>query len=240
MAALKHIAFIMDGNGRWAQSRGLERLEGHRKGAAVVKSVVDFAEQEDIPYVTFYAFSIENWRRPISEVNGLMALMREFFKKELMSIKKRNFRIRFIGDRSPQSQLPQDIADMMDFVERETEENTGLQIIFAINYGSRDELVRAMQGLAQDVELGRRYVGDIDEEAVSLYLDTGGIPDPDVIVRTGGEKRLSNYLLWQAAYAELFFLDVSWPDLNAEHLYQVLQEFGGRDRRFGGLKNQAV
>lgn len=230
----KHIAFIMDGNGRWAQGRGLKRLEGHKRGVDTVRTVLDECIKRNIEAVTFYAFSSENWRRPEGEVTGLFALMRHYFKQEMKSIQAQNVRVKFIGDRAPGSKLDQDIIDIMNDVEVDTAENTALTATFAINYGARNELTRAATEMAlteseQDEPIP--YHG----EALGDFLDTGKLPDVDFMVRTGGEMRLSNFLLWQIAYAELYFTDIHWPDFCAENFQTALDEFAKRQRRFGGL-----
>lgn len=224
----QHIAFIMDGNGRWAQRRGLGRLLGHKQGIETVRRTCEECKNIGIPFVTFYAFSTENWKRPLEEVSGLFDLMRSFFRKELNDIIAKGMRIRFIGDRSPASQLPADILDIMDEVESKTAHNSELTAVFAINYSGRDELIRTVQKL---IAQGNA----ITVQGVSDALDTGGIPDPDLVIRTSGEQRISNFMLWQLAYAELYFSEVSWPEFNSTHLQAALSNYTNRQRRFGAL-----
>ncbi len=221
----KHIGFIMDGNGRWATKQGLARLEGHRKGVKVVGKMVSAALEANIPYVTFYAFSIENWKRAEKEISGLMALMRQYFKYELEKLHKKGVKIQFIGRRGQASQLPEDILNLMDDVEQKTSKNKSLTAIFAIDYSSRDELNRA----AEAYKMGE--VSNLQEG-----LDTAEMPDLDLIIRTSGEQRLSNFMLWQAAYAEFMFTNVSWPDFTVDELRKMLDTFAKRDRRFGAVK----
>jgi undecaprenyl diphosphate synthase len=232
-ATPKHIAFIMDGNGRWAEKQGLQRLMGHKKGADVVKSTVQMCAEHGVEYVTFFAFSMENWKRSKEEVNGLMELLRQYFRTEFSSIMEKNIRMRFIGDRTGQSKLPKDISQMFAGIEEKTRNNTGITVVFAINYSGRDEIVRAAQLFAEDVDTGRRYASDFDEGIFSDYLDTISIPDPDLVIRTSGEKRLSNFLLWQMAYSELYFTQTSWPDFSSDDLNQALESYSERNRRFG-------
>jgi undecaprenyl diphosphate synthase len=223
----------MDGNGRWAEKQGLQRLMGHKKGADVVKSTVQMCAEHGVEYVTFFAFSMENWKRSKEEVNGLMELLRQYFRTEFSSIMEKNIRMRFIGDRTGQSKLPKDISQMFAGIEEKTRNNTGITVVFAINYSGRDEIVRAAQLFAEDVDTGRRYASDFDEGIFSDYLDTISIPDPDLVIRTSGEKRLSNFLLWQMAYSELYFTQTSWPDFSSDDLNQALESYSERNRRFG-------
>lgn len=223
-----HVAFIMDGNGRWATKRGLARLKGHAAGIETVRNVCEELTSLGIEYVTFYTFSTENWKRPWEEVSGLFGLMRTYFNSELNTIIEKGLRIRFIGDRSAGTKLPADILRLMDDVEAKTAHNTKLHATFAVNYSGRDELLRAARQLAQD---GIEINADTFESA----LDTHGLPDPDFVIRTSGEQRISNFLLWQIAYAELYFSDVAWPDFNATHLQAALSSFVTRQRRFGAL-----
>lgn len=223
-----HVAFIMDGNGRWAQKRGFARLKGHAQGVETVRTICEESINAGVQYVTFYAFSTENWKRPLEEVSGLFDLMRSYFRKELGDIIKKGLRIRFIGDRSPTGRLPKDILDIMTEVESKTAHNTKLNATFAVNYSGRDELARAAQTLANEGQ-------DITPHNLSSVLDTNALPDPDLVIRTSGEQRLSNFMLWQMAYAELYFTDVSWPDFTPQHYQQALASFGSRQRRFGAL-----
>lgn len=227
-----HVAFIMDGNGRWAQKRGLARLKGHAQGIETVRTVCEELSKLGVEYATFYAFSTENWKRPWEEVGGLFSLMRSYFKSEMKTIMEKNLRIRFIGDRTEASKLSADIRTLMTDVEAKTAANTGLTITFAINYSGRDELLRAATKLVrQSAATGQ----DVTPEMMAAALDTAGTPDPDFIIRTSGEQRISNFLLWQLAYAELYFSDVAWPDFTATHLQAALSSYMGRNRRFGAL-----
>ena len=227
----------MDGNGRWAKERHMPRLEGHRRGAEVVRMLIDKAPAYGLSHITFYVFSSENWNRPEEEVNGLMDLLRRVFTSELPKLKSKNIKIKTLGDKSTSTKLPEDVVNLLTRMENETADNTGLHINFAINYGGRDEILRACQCFVDDVEAGRRWVGDLDERLFSQYLDTDLQPDPDLIVRTGGDMRVSNFMLWQIAYAELCFLEKYWPDFTEEDLKELLNEYTGVERRFGGLPN---
>jgi undecaprenyl diphosphate synthase len=231
-AVPQHIAIIMDGNGRWAAARGLPRVEGHRRGVEAVRRAVKAAGELGIRYLTLYSFSSENWSRPKSEILDLMNLMRRFVREDLAELHKSNVRVRIIGERDG---LEPDILSLIDECEKLTRDNTRLTLIVAFNYGSRQEIARAVQNLARDVAVGKIRVEDITPEKIDAGLDTAGIPDPDLVIRTSGEKRLSNFLLWQAAYAEFVFLPSHWPDFNREALETALAEFRGRERRFGGL-----
>ncbi len=228
-----HVAFIMDGNGRWAQKRGLARLKGHAQGAETVRAVCEELVSHGIPYATFYAFSTENWKRSWEEVGGLFSLMRTYFAREMETIMEKGIRIRFIGDRSATSKLPEDILKLMTDVETRSAQNTKLTATFAINYSGRDELLRATRKLAESGE-------EITAESFAAALDTDGLPEPDLIIRTSGEQRISNFLLWQLAYAELYFSDVAWPDFGATHLQAALSSYVSRQRRFGAVPVAAV
>ena len=232
----KHIALIMDGNGRWAQSRGFPRLEGHRRGAETVRHLVQYAPALGIECLTFYAFSSENWKRPEDEVSGLMRLIKTYFSKELDKIAKENVRIRIFGDLNPEGKLGTEIVNILRNSEEKTKEKTGLQVNFCINYGGRDDLVRATRALAKKVQLGTLDADDISEDMVSRHLDSTGLPDPELVIRTGGDHRLSNFLLWQASYSELIFTETLWPDFTVERLEEFIHQYAGIDRRFGGLK----
>ena len=227
-----HIGVIMDGNGRWAAARGLPRIEGHRRGIEAVRSLVKAAEKHGIRYLTLYSFSKENWTRPAGEVSELMGLLKFFIEKDLQRLKKDGVKIRILGDKDS---LTKDIAGLLRKAEAETEQNERLYLQVAFNYGSRDEITRAARNLALDVTSGTINADAISEEAFSTYLDTKDIPDPDLILRTSGEIRLSNFLLWQAAYAEFVFLDVLWPDFGESHLSEALSIYAKRDRRYGGV-----
>ena len=227
-----HVAIIMDGNGRWAKRRGLPRTAGHVQGARTVEQILEDADHMGIRYLTVYAFSTENWSRPDSEVKALMNLLRTYMKTSLAKCAKNNVRIRVIGDKS---RLDKDLQASIANLERETASNTGIGFQIAINYGSRDEMVRAVQAAAQKVKDGELRPEDITETFLSDSLDTCGIPDPDLLIRTGGEQRISNFLLWQTAYSELYFCDAAWPDFNKAELEKAVDAFNHRERRYGGL-----
>ena len=227
-----HVAIIMDGNGRWAKRRGLPRTAGHAQGARVVEQILEDADHMGIRYLTVYAFSTENWSRPDSEVKALMNLLRTYMKTSLAKCAKNNVRIRVIGDKS---RLDKDLQASIANLEKETSSNTGIGFQIAINYGSRDEMVRAVQAAAQKVKDGEIRPEDITENFISDSLDTCGIPDPDLLIRTGGEQRISNFLLWQTAYSELYFCDAAWPDFNKNELEKAVDAFNNRERRYGGL-----
>ncbi|APO74711.1 undecaprenyl pyrophosphate synthase [Rhizobium etli 8C-3] len=233
----EHVAIIMDGNGRWAKQRGLPRAMGHRKGVEAVRETVRAAGDAGIKYLTLFAFSSENWRRPEAEVSDLMGLLKAFIRRDLAELHAQNVRIRIIGDRHS---LRSDILNLLLEAEETTRDNTALTLVIAFNYGSRDEIARAMASIAQDVEAGRLRVQEITPELINARLDTAGIPDPDLIIRTSGEERLSNFLLWQAAYSEFVFVPEFWPDFGRELFYAALEKFAARDRRFGGLSPQAA
>lgn len=228
-----HVAIILDGNGRWAKKRGLPRNMGHAEGCKVVEQTVEDAARLGIRYLTVYGFSTENWKRSEDEVGALMQLFRYYMKRLLGIAKKNNVRVKMIGERS---RFARDIIEGIGRLEDETAQNTGLTFVIAVNYGSRDEIVRAARKMLADAEAGRLTAERLDEQTVSDYLDTAGIPDPDLLIRTSGEQRLSNYLLWQLAYTEFYFTDVLWPDFNKEELIRAIEKYNGRDRRFGGVK----
>ena len=227
-----HVAIIMDGNGRWAKKRGLPRTAGHAQGARVVEQILEDADHMGIRYLTVYAFSTENWSRPDSEVRALMNLLRTYMKTSLAKCAKNNVRIRVIGDKT---RLDKDLQDSIANLERETASNTGIGFQIAINYGSRDEIVRAVRMTAKRVAAGELSPEKISEEMISAGMDTAGIPDPDLLIRTGGEQRISNFLLWQTAYSELYFCDAAWPDFNKSELEKAVDAFNHRERRYGGL-----
>ncbi|MFT7144270.1 MAG: undecaprenyl diphosphate synthase [Alphaproteobacteria bacterium] len=235
MNSPKHVAFIMDGNGRWATARGLQRLDGHRQGANTVEALVKAAPSMGIETLTFYAFSSENWKRPEEEVAGLMDLLKIYFTSKIEKLTENNIRLRVLGDKSRQGKLSADVIDVIEQAEERTKNCTGLNVNFCINYGGRDEIIRAAQDFAFDVEQGLRYVGDMDEVLFSAYLDSRQQNDPDLVIRTGGDKRISNFLLWQLAYAELQFVEKSWPEFTADDLRGILQQNENVDRRYGGL-----
>lgn len=229
----RHVAIILDGNGRWAKKRFLPRNAGHAAGSKNVEKICSAAWNMGIEYVTMYAFSTENWSRPQDEVDALMKLLYSYLKDCLKTSKKNNMQVKVIGDIS---KLAQDIQDQIKELEEFSSSNTGLHFQVALNYGSRDEIVRGMRKMAQDAKEGIILPEDIDETMISGYLDTKGIPDPDLMIRTSGEQRLSNYLLWQMAYTEFYFTDVLWPDFNKKELEKAVEFYQQRDRRFGGVK----
>lgn len=228
----KHVAIIMDGNGRWANQRGLPRTVGHTKGVEAVRQAVRAAGEAGIEFLTLFAFSSENWSRPEAEVTDLLGLMRRFIRRDLAELHRSNVRIRIIGDRR---NLQGDLLPMLLEAEETTSGNTGLTLVIAFNYGSRNEILRAIERLASEVAAGLLRPEDIDMAMVDERLDTAGIPDPDLIIRTSGEERLSNFLLWQAAYSEFLFLPNFWPDFDREMFFDALKIYAARDRRFGGL-----
>lgn len=232
-----HVAIIMDGNGRWAKARGLPRTMGHRKGVEAVRETVRAAGDIGIKYLTLFAFSSENWRRPEAEVSDLLGLLKAFIRRDLAELHRQNVRIRVIGDRLS---LRSDILDLLIEAEETTKNNTALTLVIAFNYGARDEIARAAMSLAKDVEAGRLRAEDISPSLIDARLDTAGIPDPDLIIRTSGEERLSNFLLWQAAYSEFIFVPEYWPDFNRDLFFSALQKYASRDRRFGGLSAKAA
>ncbi|WP_404933108.1 isoprenyl transferase [Nitratireductor sp. L15S-10] len=222
----------MDGNGRWAEARGLPRRAGHRAGVEALRSAVRSAGELGINWLTVYAFSSENWSRPPSEVNDLMGLLRLFIRRDLAELHQNGVRVRIIGDRE---NLEKDIRSLLLEAENLTAENTRMNLVIAFNYGARDEILRAAKALMHDVQSGRLEADAVDLEAFGGYLDTAGIPDPDLIIRTSGEQRLSNFLLWQAAYAEFVFLPCHWPDFGRADLETAITTFNARERRFGGV-----
>ena len=233
----QHVAIIMDGNGRWANARGLPRTFGHRKGVETVRETVKAAGEAGVGFLTLFAFSSENWRRPESEVNELFGLLKAFIRRDLADLHQAGVRIRIIGDRV---NLREDIRSLLLEAEETTVANTGMTLVIAFNYGSRDEIARAAARLALDVQAGRLDASEIDAQRLNDYLDTAGIPDPDLVIRTSGEERLSNFLLWQAAYAELMFVPDFWPDFTPALFDSILERYAARDRRFGGLSTKAV
>jgi len=229
---IEHVAIIMDGNGRWATRRGLPRLVGHRKGAERVHKIVDLCPDIGVKYLTLFAFSTENWKRAETEVAGLMSLFRRYIVKEANKLHKNKVRVRFIGDRT---RLDPKLIDMMAGLEEKTALNEHLNLTIALNYGGRDELTRAMRLLAEDVAVGNVAPRDITDESVGFYLDTRYLPDPDLVIRTSGEKRISNFLLWQSAYAEYEFVPTLWPDFTADDFADIVLVVGNRDRRYGAV-----
>ncbi|MCI8770235.1 MAG: isoprenyl transferase [Lachnospiraceae bacterium] len=229
----RHVAIILDGNGRWAKKRMLPRNAGHVAGSKNVEKVCKAAWEMGIEYVTMYAFSTENWSRPKSEVDALMKLLHQYLSDCLKTSRKNNMQVRVIGDIS---RLEPALQERIRELEEYSAQNTGLHFQVALNYGSRDEMIRGIRKIAQDVKDGQIAPERIDEALISRYLDTSGIPDPDLMIRTSGEQRLSNYLLWQMAYTEFYFTDVLWPDFGKDELLRAVEYYQKRDRRFGGVK----
>jgi undecaprenyl diphosphate synthase len=232
MAAPRHVAIIMDGNGRWAAARGLPRVEGHRRGVEAVRRTVRAAGDIGIRILTIFSFSAENWTRPASEIGELMGLLRRFIRNDLADLHKSNVRVRIIGEREG---LDTDIARLLSDAEELTRDNTGLTLVVAFNYGSRQEIVRAARRIAEQVAKGALEPSDVGMDAIAGALDAPDLPDPDLIIRTSGEQRLSNFLLWQAAYSELVYVPTYWPDFDRATLEAAIQEYQQRERRFGGL-----
>lgn len=231
----QHVAIILDGNGRWAKSRGMPRNYGHAQGSRNVEKICEEAWRMGIKYLTVYAFSTENWNRPANEVEALMKLLRNYMKTCLKTAAKNDMKIRVIGEMSV---LDEDIKGRIRELEEASKENNGLNFTIAINYGSRDEMLRAIKGLAEDYEQKKVNMKDINEALFESYLDTHGVPDPDLLIRTSGEQRLSNFLLWQLAYTEFYFTDVLWPDFTKEELIKAIEQYEGRERRFGGVRGE--
>ncbi len=228
----RHVAIIMDGNGRWAAARGLPRVEGHRRGVEALRKTVRAACELGISCLTIFSFSSENWSRPESEIRDLLGLLRRFIRNDLADLHKRNVRVRIIGERDD---LARDIRLMLQEAEDLTRLNDGLTLVVAFNYGARQEIARAARCLALEVAAGRLAAEAISVELIGRHLDAPELPDPDVIIRTSGEQRLSNFLLWQAAYSELIFVPINWPDFDGAALEEAIAEFRRRERRFGGL-----
>lgn len=225
-----HVAIIMDGNGRWAKARFLPRIAGHRKGANAVQETVEGCIKLGIDYLTLYAFSSENWNRSTHEVNDLMDLLRYYLEKEIKTLHKNGVRIRIIGDRE---RLTPDIRERIENAESLTKDNHTLNLTVALSYGSRQEMVQAVQAIAEKVEKGEVKASEVNETLINRSLYTWDLPDPDLLIRTSGEQRLSNFLLWQSAYTELFFTDILWPDFTFEHLQKAVSAFQLRERRYG-------
>ncbi len=235
MRVPQHVAIILDGNGRWAKAKGMPRTYGHSQGSKNVERICEDAYKLGIKYLTVYAFSTENWKRSKTEVEALMTLLRGYMKTCLKTAEKNKIRVRVIGDKS---KLATDIQKRISELEIATKDNDGLQFQIAINYGSRDEIKRAVTTMIRDCEAGKIHHQEITEEVIESYLDTKGIPDPELLIRTSGEQRLSNYLLWQLAYSEFYFADVHWPDFTVEELKKAIEKYNERDRRFGGAKEE--
>ena len=231
----RHIGIIMDGNGRWAKQRGLKRSEGHKQGAKVFKQICEYAREIGIEYLTFYAFSTENWKRPPDEVSAIMNLFRDYLfeaQEREDENKKKGMQIKYIGDRSA---LPEDIANLMNELEKRSDYEKKLTVNLAVNYGGRDEILRAVKEIAKKVETGEIKADDIELKEIDGNLYTAGQPDPDLIIRPSGEYRLSNFLIWQAAYSEFWFSDILWPDFTSDDLDKAIIDYAKRNRRFGGV-----
>ena len=231
----QHVAIILDGNGRWAKAKGMPRNYGHAQGSKNVEKICEEAWRMGIKYLTVYAFSTENWNRPKEEVNALMKLLRNYMKTCLKTAAKNDMKVRVIGDIT---KLDEDIQKRILELEEATKNNGGLNFQIAINYGSRDEISRAVRTLAEDVKEGKLMPEEVNEACIERYLDTHDIPDPDLLIRTSGEQRLSNYLLWQLAYTEFYFTDVPWPDFSKQELEKAIEQYNRRDRRYGGVKEE--
>lgn len=229
----EHVAIIMDGNGRWAKRRGLPRIAGHHAGMSTVRDIIRASDDLGLHYLTLYAFSTENWKRPRTEVEYLMRLPEEFFRTEIDELVNRGVCVRFIGDTT---KLPSYTQETVRHTLDQTQKNTGMTVCFALNYGGRADVVEAVKTFADEVNQNKATWDDLSEQSLGQYLSTYGIPDPDLIIRTSGEQRLSNFLIWQAAYAELWFTDALWPDFGKEDLRRAIADYQRRKRRFGGLK----
>ena len=231
----QHVAIILDGNGRWAKAKGMPRNYGNAQGSKNVEKICEEAWCMGIKYLTVYAFSTENWNRPKEEVNALMKLLRNYMKTCLKTAAKNDMKVRVIGDIT---KLDEDIQKRILELEEATKNNGGLNFQISINYGSRDEITRAVRTLAEDVKEGKLMPEEVNEACIERYLDTHDIPDPDLLIRTSGEQRLSNYLLWQLAYTEFYFTDVPWPDFSKQELEKAIEQYNRRDRRYGGVKEE--
>ena len=232
MRVPEHVAIILDGNGRWAKKRFLPRNMGHAQGSKSVERIIEDAFDMGIKYLTVYAFSTENWRRPKDEVDALMKLLRDYLKTCIKRANKNNMRVRVIGDVTG---LSEDLREKIEQLEEASKGNTGINFTIALNYGSRDEMIRAMKKMAGDLLAGTLKKEEITEDLFAGYLDTKGLPEPDLMIRTSGEQRLSNFMLWQLAYTEFYFTDVLWPDFNKKELKKAVEYYNGRERRFGGI-----
>lgn len=228
----RHVAIIMDGNGRWARGRGKPRTMGHRAGVEAVRRTVEASAELGIEYLTLYGFSTENWKRPESEVSDLMGLLRLFLKRELATLHRNNVKIRIIGDRT---RFADDIRDLLAKAEDQTRDNTRLNLTIALSYGARAEITQAVREIARKVASGELSADAVTEDLIEQNLSTVGMPDPDLLIRTSGEQRISNFLLWQSAYTEFVFEDVLWPDFDRSHLERAIDNFAGRERRFGAV-----
>lgn len=228
----EHIALILDGNGRWAKKRGLPRTAGHRQGCKTVEKTVEDAARLGIRYLTVYGFSTENWKRPREEVGTLMQLFRFYLKRLLKVAKANQVRVKMIGDRA---RFDRDIVEGINRLEQETADNSGMTFVIAVNYGGRDEITRAVRRMMEAARSGSLQPEQVNEELVASYLDTRGLPDPDLLIRTSGELRLSNYLLWQLAYSEIYITDCLWPDFNRDELLKAIEHYNERERRYGAV-----
>lgn len=235
MVIPQHVALILDGNGRWAKKRGLPRSMGHKEGCVTVEKTVEIAARMGIKYLTVYGFSTENWKRSKEEVGALMQLFRFYMVRLLKIAKNNNVRVKMIGERN---RFDKDIVEGINRLERETKDKTGLTFVIAVNYGGRDEIVRAAKKMAEEVKMNRLNPEDITENVFSGFLDTANMPDPDLLIRTSGELRLSNYLLWQLAYTEIYVTDCLWPDFSKEELEKAIAAYNKRERRFGGVQTK--
>jgi undecaprenyl diphosphate synthase len=233
----RHVAIIMDGNGRWAQRRGLSRIEGHRRGKDSVRAVVETARRLGIPYLSLFAFSTENWNRPQREVNALMSLLRRYLRTELNKMMKNGIRLLAIGD---VKRLPEALQAELQSAVDATKTNDRMTVLLAVSYGGREELVQAVRALAQDVQAGRLQPEQVSEAIFGRYLHTAGLPDPDLLIRTSGEMRISNFFLWQSAYTEIYFTETLWPDFREHHFLEALAHFQQRERRFGRVMDAPV
>ena len=231
----QHVAIILDGNGRWAKSKGMPRHYGHVRGAKNLEGICEDAWNIGIKYLTVYLFSTENWKRSREEVEGLMQLFRRYTKTCIRTARDNNMRVRVLGDPSA---FEADLRESLRELEESSKNNTGLQFQIALNYGSRDEIVRAVRKMTDDCLAGKMSSADISEQTISDYLDTAGIPDPDLLIRTSGEQRLSNYLLWQLAYTEFYFTEVPWPAFDRQELLRAIDKYNARERRYGGVKEE--
>ncbi len=229
-----HISVILDGNGRWAKKRGLPRKSGHVEGCKALEVILEEAAKMGVGYFSVYAFSTENWKRSEDEVSALMQLFRYYAKKLMKTAADNNIRVKMIGEKS---RFAEDIADSITKLVDSTKDNTGMTFIMAVNYGSRDEIVRGTKKMLEDYKAGNITIDDVNEDMISSYLDTADIPDPDLLIRTSGEQRLSNFLLWQLAYSEFYFPEVLWPDFDKEELIKAIEQYNKRERRFGGVIN---
>ncbi|MEL7539575.1 MAG: isoprenyl transferase [Pseudomonadota bacterium] len=232
-----HIAIIMDGNGRWAKARGMPRAVGHERGVEALRRTVEAAQEIGLKNLTVYSFSTENWRRPVAEVNALFGLLKAYVKRDLNRLASEGVRVRILGTRQG---LPEDILELVERAEARTAQNDAFNLCIAFNYGGREEVARAARKLASDLASGACDESEVSEQKFATYLDTVGIPDPDILIRTSGEYRLSNFLIWQAAYAELVFMEVLWPDFGKDQLLEAIEIYRARERRFGGLASGAA